>query len=124
MIETHDLNRFYASFRKENNDYNRFSWLYLNRIGSKLIENENWERLRFTAINSFADFVMISEKSIYLLILLRDNIGEIRSTGGFRGVQWGDRTPLRENFFDFSQQKRTKNKFILLRMHLKMCFCL
>jgi hypothetical protein len=79
MIETYDLNRFYASFRKENNDYNRFSCLYLNRIGSKLIKNENWERLRFTAINSFADFVMISEKSIYLLILLRDNIGGIRS---------------------------------------------
>ncbi len=47
------------------------------------------------------------------------------TSGGFRGgVRWGDRTPLRENFFDFSQQKRTKNKFILLRTHLKMCFCL
>ncbi len=45
-------------------------------------------------------------------------------SGGFRGVRWGDRTPLRENFFDFSQQKRTKNKFILLQMHLKMCFWL
>jgi hypothetical protein len=29
---------------------------------------------------------------------------------------------LREKFFDFSQQKRTKNKFIPLRMHLRMCF--
>ncbi len=43
-------------------------------------------------------------------------------SGGFRGARWGDRTPLRENFFDFSQQKRTKNKFVLLRMHLKMCY--
>ncbi len=66
MIETHDFNRCYSPFRKENNDYNHFSWLYLNRIDLKLIQNEHCERLKFTRINSFAYFVMISEKSIYL----------------------------------------------------------
>jgi len=34
----------------------------------------------------------------------------------------GDCAPLRENFFDFSQQKRTKNEFILPRMDLKKWF--
>jgi len=33
-----------------------------------------------------------------------------------------DCPPLRENFFDFSQQKRTKNEFILSPMDLKKWF--
>jgi hypothetical protein len=35
-----------------------------------------------------------------------------------------DRSPLREKFFDFSQQKPTKNEFILPRMDLKKWFLL
>jgi hypothetical protein len=34
----------------------------------------------------------------------------------------GDRPLLREKFFDFSQQKRTKNEFMLPRMDLKKWF--
>jgi len=34
----------------------------------------------------------------------------------------GDRPPLREKFFDFSQQKRTKNEFIPPRMDIKKLF--
>jgi hypothetical protein len=34
----------------------------------------------------------------------------------------GDRPPLRKKFFDFFQQKRTKNEFILPRIDLKKWF--
>jgi len=34
----------------------------------------------------------------------------------------GNRSPLREQFFDFFQQERTKNEFIIPRMDLKKWF--
>jgi hypothetical protein len=36
----------------------------------------------------------------------------ICGSGGFRGRRWERSPPLREKFFDFSQQKRTKNELI------------
>jgi len=36
----------------------------------------------------------------------------------------GDRPPVREKVFGFSQQKRTKNEFILPRIDLKNWFLL
>jgi hypothetical protein len=44
-------------------------------------------------------------------------------SGGFRGAL-GVIAPLREKFFDFSQQKRTKNELTLPRMDPKKYFLL
>jgi len=40
------------------------------------------------------------------------------------GGRWGRSPPLREKFFDFSQQNRTKNELILPRMDPKNYFLL
>jgi hypothetical protein len=57
-----------------------------------------------------------------IVIVTQGHKFQNKFNGGFRGMQWGDRTPLRENFFDFPPQNQTKNKFILLQMYLKNLF--